>query len=94
MTTPAESSLTRNEDGTISVSISDEALRLQRERERLIALAKDQETKRAIAAESDIFRLVLIFYGVEGRIVKTVVGKNAAATVLQICRSLVSDDGE
>jgi len=57
-----------------------------RERERLLKEAKTQEQRMQIQKEKQIYRLSLIFSDKEAEIVKSILGKEPANKILELCK--------
>ena len=71
-----------------AIAMTQSAINKQRERERLIREAKTEQERQAVMKESKIVRYSFVFDGEEGKIVKAVLGKNAAVRLLEICKEI------
>lgn len=68
-------------------AMSAAAIEANRERERQLALARTQEDRERIAAEArDFFRLMLMYQGDEAKLVKHVLGAQAAEKLVEVVR--------
>lgn len=70
-------------DEHASVSVQD----VIRAREQRLSQAKDDQEKAQIDKETDVYRLRLVFTGMQAEIIRRVLGKKPIDTLLEICRS-------
>jgi ParB-like chromosome segregation protein Spo0J len=63
------------------------AVEAQREAERKMAEAKNEEERQAVRRDMGVARFALTFAGEEAKIVKSVIGDAPAQTVLDLCRA-------
>lgn len=63
-----------------------QAIKDRREHERKLKEAKNEEERQMIQKDRSVYRLALIFSGEEAKIVKAVLGKTPAETLVKICR--------
>ncbi|MCH8295930.1 hypothetical protein IH992_33035, partial [Candidatus Poribacteria bacterium] len=70
-------------------SMTPETLNRVREREQQIKAAKTEQDREAAAKEDKAFyRLSLVFHGDEAEMVKSVLGKEPAQRIVEICRAV------
>lgn len=75
--------------GDRDVSLTPVAADRQREIEKRLSEARTREERESIRRESDTYRIVAIFAGDEAETVKQVLGDQAAARILHLCREAV-----
>lgn len=75
---------TRN-DGREDVSMTDDAAKAIRRRDEAIRDAKTEQDREAAREEADVIRIVALYAGRQGRVVKAVLGDKPADKLLQMC---------
>jgi ParB-like nuclease domain len=75
---------TRN-DGREDVSMTDDAAKAIRRRDEAIQAAKTEQDREAAHQEADVIRIVALYAGRQGRVVKAVLGDHPADKLLQMC---------
>ena len=63
-----------------------DAVQAQRDAEERLAAARSEEERQAIRRDMGVYRVALAFSDAEGKIVKAVIGKGPAATIVELCR--------
>jgi len=79
-------SVTADEKGAASVSMTPQAVERMREQEKKIAAAKTEEERVQVQKDMDIFRLSVIFSGEEATTVKAVLADRPAVKILELCK--------
>lgn len=74
------------QSGDRAVSVTPTAGDELRRREAAIAAAKTEEEKAAARRDADVFRVILMYSGEEGKLVKEALGNRPAVVVLEMCR--------
>lgn len=69
-------------------SMTQETLIRVREREQQIKAAKTEQDREAAKDDKAFYRLSLVFHGDEAEIVKSVLGKEPAQRIVELCRGL------
>ena len=72
--------------GVMMKSLSTSALENQRQMEKKLDEAKSEEERQMARADSDIYRINLVFAGSEAGIIKDVLGKTPAEKMLEMCK--------
>jgi hypothetical protein len=75
---------TRN-DGREDVSMTDDAAKAIRRRDQAIQDAKTEQDREIAHQEADVIRIVALYAGRQGRVVKRVLGDKPADKLLQMC---------
>ena len=73
--------------GTMMKSLSVEALDQQRNLEKKLQEAKNEEERQMARQDSDMYRISLVFSGAEAGVIRSVLGKKPAEKMLEMCKT-------
>lgn len=76
-----------SDGGEKMMAMTSEAIATQRKREGLIAQAKTEQDRQAIAKGNQLYRVLLIFENEQAAVVKRVLGKRAAEKLYELCEA-------
>lgn len=71
-------------------AVSPRAIDIQRERERLIAVAESDAERKRIEQDNKVYRISLILAGDEANVVRRVLGEHTAEGLIRLCREELS----
>jgi ParB/RepB/Spo0J family partition protein len=73
-------------EGTVTSAMSSSAIDAQREREKRLAAAKNEEERETARQENKLHRVSLVFNGEEAELIEEVLGKYPAEQLVKLCQ--------